>query len=78
MTHSLRLCLVAIAIAVLQPLWAAAAEPFRYPEAKHGKGELKYINRIPVMTIEGSPTEMGDQLGAICAEACDPIDSIGR
>ena len=65
MTHSRLLWLVAIAIALLQPIGAAAAEPFRFPEATHGKGELKYINGIPVLTIEGSPEEMGDQLGAL-------------
>jgi isopenicillin-N N-acyltransferase like protein len=65
MTHSRLLCLVAIAIALLQSKWAAAAEPFRYPEATRGKGELKYINGIPVLTIEGTPEEMGDQLGAL-------------
>src|SRR5262245_8228854 len=65
MTHYRRLWLIAVAIALLQPIRAAAAEPFRYPEATHGKGELKYINSIPVLTIAGSPAEMGDQLGAL-------------
>lgn len=40
---------------------ARAAEPFRFPEGKHGKGELKYINGIPVLFLEGTPEEIGEQ-----------------
>src|SRR6478672_2541392 len=32
--------------AALVRWFAARAEPFRYPEAKHGKGELKYVNGV--------------------------------
>jgi len=28
---------------------ARADEPFRYPEAKQGKGELRYVNQLPVI-----------------------------
>src|SRR6516164_9829588 len=38
---------------------------FRYPEAKHGKGELKYINGLPVLTLEGTPEEIGEQHGVL-------------
>src|SRR4051794_13391594 len=44
---------------------AAAAEPFRYPEAKHGKGALTYVNGIPVLVLAGSPEEMGEQLAIL-------------
>ncbi len=47
---------------VLAPV-ATAGEPFRYPAAKHGKGELRYLNGLPVLTVEGSPEELGDQIG---------------
>jgi isopenicillin-N N-acyltransferase like protein len=39
--------------------------PFRYPEAKHGKGELKYINDVPVLTVRGTPEEIGEQIGVL-------------
>ena len=42
-----------------------ADDAFRYPEASHGKGELKYINEIPVLLLEGSLEETGDQWGAL-------------
>jgi isopenicillin-N N-acyltransferase-like protein len=41
------------------------AEPFRYPEAKHGRGELRYINSLPVLLVQGMPAELGEQVGAL-------------
>lgn len=45
-----------------------AAEPFRYPEATHGKGELKYINGVPVVVLQGKPAEIGEQMGLLTAK----------
>src|SRR6516162_1367504 len=42
-----------------------ADEPFRYPERKHGKGELKYVNDLPVLVVAGAPEEMGEQIGIL-------------
>jgi hypothetical protein len=42
-----------------------AGQPFRYPEGKHGKGELKYVQGIPVLTVAGSPEEIGEQVGVL-------------
>jgi hypothetical protein len=42
-----------------------ADEPFRFPEAKHGQGELKYIQGIPVLVVAGTPEEMGEQMGVL-------------
>lgn len=44
---------------------AAVAEPFKFPEGKHGKGELKYVNGIPVLVLAGTPEEMGEQMGVL-------------
>jgi isopenicillin-N N-acyltransferase like protein len=41
---------------------------FRYPEAKHGNGSLKYINGIPVLTVQGTPEEIGEQKGALAVK----------
>ena len=46
---------------------AAGAEPFRYPEARFGKGELRYVNGLPVLTVAGTPEEMGEQVGKLAA-----------
>jgi hypothetical protein len=55
---------------VLLLTWApvAAGEPFRYPEARHGKGELKYVNGVPVVILAGSPAEMGEQMAVLTAK----------
>ena len=44
---------------------ALGDEPFRYPEAKHGRGELRYRNGVPVLLVQGSPAELGAQVGAL-------------
>jgi predicted choloylglycine hydrolase len=43
----------------------SAAEPFRFPEARYGKHELKYINGLPVLTVSGTPAEIGDAIGVL-------------
>src|SRR5262245_49865790 len=58
-----RWSLVLLVVLVAAP--AKAAEPFRYTEGKHGKGELKYVNDIPVLVVEGTPEEMGEQIGTL-------------
>ena len=44
---------------------AVGDEPFRYPEAKHGRGELRYVNGVPVLLVQGAPAEIGEQIGAL-------------
>jgi predicted choloylglycine hydrolase len=44
---------------------APAAEPFRYPEGRHGKGELRHVNGLPVLFVEGTPEEMGEQIAVL-------------
>jgi predicted choloylglycine hydrolase len=52
---------------------AASAEPFRYPEGKHGKGELRYINGLPVLTVSGTYAEMGEQTGVLALKPADAL-----
>src|SRR5262245_8706786 len=44
---------------------SAAAEPFRFLEGSHGKGELWYHNGVPVLCVAGTPEEIGEQVGAL-------------
>ena len=44
---------------------ARAEETFRFPEGKHGKGELKYRNGLPVLIAQGTPEEIGEQIGVL-------------
>jgi hypothetical protein len=55
--------LVVVALALAAPV--RAAEPFRYAEGRHGKGELKYVNGVPVLILAGTPEEMGEQMGVL-------------
>ena len=54
----------AVALLVLAPL-ARAEEPKLFPAAKHGKGELKYIDKVPVLVVKGKPAEIGEQFGKL-------------
>src|SRR5690349_6831038 len=59
---------------------ARAADAFRYPEAKHAGGELRYVHGIPVATVTGSPAEIGEQWGALvlkpATKLTDSMDEI--
>jgi predicted choloylglycine hydrolase len=57
---------------------ARAAEPFRYPEGKSGKAELKYVNGLPVLTVEGTPAEIGTQTGKLCKEPLKKLTGFSK
>jgi hypothetical protein len=42
-----------------------AERPFRYPEGRHGRAELRYVEEIPVLTVEGGPEEIGEAAGML-------------
>lgn len=44
---------------------ARADEPKSFPAAKYGNGELKYIDKVPVLIVKGKPAEMGEQFGKL-------------
>src|SRR5262245_60587791 len=54
---------VGVLLWALVPTWAG--EAFRFPEGKHGKGELKYISGVPVLILTGTPEEIGEQMGVL-------------
>jgi isopenicillin-N N-acyltransferase-like protein len=64
---------VLLAVACCAAASGRAAEAFRYPEGVHGQGSLKYINELPVVTVVGSPQEMGEQLGALALKPATPL-----
>lgn len=45
-----------------------ADDGLRFSEARFEKGELRYINGLPVLTVEGTPREIGRQQGALTAD----------
>ncbi|AMV26866.1 Acyl-coenzyme A:6-aminopenicillanic acid acyl-transferase [Gemmata sp. SH-PL17] len=58
-----RFLLSALFIAIV-PV-ARAEEPKSFPAAKHGAGELKFVEKVPVLVVKGKPTEMGEQFGKL-------------
>lgn len=60
-----RLCCLCLAILFLRSVTGVGAEPFHFPEGRYDKGELRYVNGIPVLTVSGSPEEMGEQIGEL-------------
>jgi predicted choloylglycine hydrolase len=52
---------------------AAAQLPFQ--EGRCEKGELKYINHLPVLILEGTPEEMGKQEAALIGAVFKDVDS---
>ena len=61
------------ALALCLSLSAAGAGEFRYPEGRHGAGELRYINGLPVLTVQGTPEEIGEQVAALTASSVQPL-----
>lgn len=44
---------------------STAQSPNRFPPTNHAGGELKYVSGIPVLSVAGSPSEIGEQFGAL-------------
>jgi isopenicillin-N N-acyltransferase like protein len=62
---------------------APAAEPFRFPEARYQQAELRYINGLPLLRVEGLPAEIGRQEAVLTVTGARalmnyPIDLLKR
>jgi hypothetical protein len=53
-----------VALIVVAPI-VRADELKSFPAAKHGKGELRYVEKVPVLILKGTPAEMGEQFGVL-------------
>jgi predicted choloylglycine hydrolase len=58
--NSVLLCVVLVATSCGLAL---GAEPSRFTPSKYKSGELRLIEGIPVVTVAGTPQEIGEQLG---------------
>jgi predicted choloylglycine hydrolase len=52
---------------------AAAAEKSPFQEGRYEKGELKFIQGLPVLVVEGTPQEIGRQKAALTGQAAKAI-----
>lgn len=57
-----------VGVALFVPSVASAGDAKRFPEAKYGKGELRYIDDVPVLIVRGKPAEIGEQFGKLAIE----------
>jgi predicted choloylglycine hydrolase len=64
-----RRLLCGLLIGLLLATAARGDDTFRYKEGKHGKGELKYISDLPVLCLQGTPEEMGQQAAVLTTDA---------
>ncbi len=71
MTRRLTAALAFVTLFV--PALARAAEPFRYPEGTSGKGTLRYDHGIPVVTVSGTPEEIGAAVGTLAKPAAEEL-----
>ena len=56
---------VSVCFLLLTCTFGRADEDFRFPEAVHRSGELKYREGLPVLTVSGGPEEIGQQIGVL-------------
>lgn len=44
-------------------------QPFHYPEGHYAGAELRYIHEVPVLTVQGTPESMGEQVAELAIKA---------
>lgn len=73
--HSLiALHLVCIALVfITAPALSAEAQEKSFKEGKFEKGELRYINDVPVLIVVGSPEEIGRQKAALTGDVVNKL-----
>jgi hypothetical protein len=50
-----------------------SAEERTYREGSHGRGELRYVEGVPVMTLEGTPQDIAEQEAALSIGVVRPL-----
>jgi isopenicillin-N N-acyltransferase like protein len=57
-----------VGIVLFAPAIVRAGDSKPFPEAKYGKGELRYVDNVPVLIVSGKPAEIGEQFGKLAIE----------
>jgi hypothetical protein len=73
----MRRCWLAVGVLLWTGVLAQAAS-FRFPEKKHGKGSLQYINGVPVLVVAGKPEEIGEQMGVLAVRPANKAVGLFR
>lgn len=72
-----KLCGLLMVAGVLCSSWVCAEERV-FTEGAHGKGSLRYVQNVPVLTLAGTPEEMGQQQAALVSGAIRPLLEMPR
>jgi isopenicillin-N N-acyltransferase-like protein len=72
----MRLKALALLVALTILPAARGQEAKRFPAAKHGAGELRYVSGVPVLTVRGTPAEMGEQYGVLAVKNAPDLDGL--
>src|SRR4051812_39127404 len=56
----------------------AGAEPFRYPAGRAGSAELRHVHGLPVLTVAGTPEEIGAGVGSLALRPASRVLSYPR
>lgn len=74
---ALLILLIPLTLLSGQPAAPTGDKPiFRYPEATHGSGTLKYYGRTPVMNVAGTADEIGEQIGTLHGNVLKDIQKL--
>ena len=52
---------------------AHSAPPTPFTPGKHGPASLEFVSGVPLLTVSGSPAEMGEQAGVLVGSALRPL-----
>ena len=74
MCFARRNSLVLLALLVLGlPAMSRSEETFRYVEKKDAGGELRYVNDVPLLSLGGTPEEIGRQTAVLAVEGAPKL-----
>jgi isopenicillin-N N-acyltransferase-like protein len=72
----MRRVLSLLAILLFAACSIAADAPKPFPAAKQGKGELFYVDSVPVLKVQGTPAEMGEQFGKLAIAPAPDLNGL--
>lgn len=52
------------------------AAPPGFPDATHAGGSLRHVQGVPVVTVAGTPEQMGEQFGVLAVKAAPGLDTL--
>ena len=57
-------------------LLALAAAPPTFPDASHAGGTMTHFHGVPVLTVAGTPEQMGEQFGVLAIKNAPALDKL--